>query len=55
MEPNHITIHSKFKEYFGLQIAMKEWTEFLMRIFNKKSTLNKLNLYRKYFRKLEIV
>lgn len=29
LEPNHVTIHSKLKEFFGLQITMKHWNEFV--------------------------
>lgn len=29
MEPNHITIHSKLKEFFGLQITSKDWGTFV--------------------------
>lgn len=29
MEPNHVTIHSKLKEFFGLQVTSKDWCDFV--------------------------
>lgn len=38
MEPNHVTIHSKLKEFFGLQITMKSWNEFVEFLSNNTNS-----------------
>ena len=29
MEPNHVLVHSRIKEYFGIKIKMKDWKRFV--------------------------
>ena len=33
MEPNHILIHSRIKEYFGIKIKMKDWKKFVDNLY----------------------
>lgn len=45
LEPNHVTVHSKFKEFFGLSIAGKEWAEFVEKAALDANFLHTLNHY----------
>jgi hypothetical protein len=53
MEPKYILIHSRLKEFHGLEISMPVWKEFIKELYHNESKYN-LNKYSDYIGKLEI-
>lgn len=45
MEPNHVTIHSKLKEFFGLQVTSKDWSDFVEQLAFDSQFRQKVNYY----------
>lgn len=54
MQPNESLMFSRFKEYFAIKIAMKEWKRLIEGLVKSKELLAHFNQYRDVFGELEI-
>ena len=54
MEPRYILIHSRLKEYHGIEISMTLWKQFIKDIYQTDSQFN-INKYSNYLGKLETI
>ena len=54
MEPNHVTIHSKLKEFFGLQVTSKDWSDFVECLAFNVPFQHKLNYYHQLIGSLKV-
>jgi len=54
MQPNESLMFSRFKEYFAIKIAMKEWKRLIEGLVKSKELITHFNQYRDVFGELEI-